>query len=72
MINKMDAPDGYEAIKTEALNCNGCSFLMPESNSQTCTAPLSHCIAPERADNEDVIFKLIDTLPTPTQTNKLI
>ena len=63
MIDKTDAPDGYIPVKTERLKCDGCSFLVTDEDGFTCTRPFSDCIADERADNEDVIFKLIHTPP---------
>lgn len=61
MINKTDAPDGYEAASVEKpAECYGCHFY---DTGEASPIYCGTCIASDRADNEDVIFKLIRSAP---------
>jgi len=52
MIDKNDAPEGYEAIEASS-GCNGCAFYV--NNQKTCK-PLPGCFIDQRNDGQSVIF----------------
>ena len=52
MIDKNDAPEGYEAIEA-SLGCDGCAFYV--NNNKTCKPPAG-CFIDQRKDGYSVIF----------------
>lgn len=52
MIDKNDAPEGYEATEA-SLGCDGCAFYV--NNKKTCKSP-SGCFIDQRNDGHSVIF----------------
>lgn len=67
MINPTDAPEGYEAVETvDYMSCEGCEVKESNAYWRLDACKIHNCVAPLRADNEDVIFKLITHPPQQT------